>query len=197
MDYYDKTVWENGDTITADLLNKTENCICDVISAQNNNLLRFEGFLQSVFGGSFNRAISGDYITAEAGGINPTTGQNDDTVEGARTATMHQVQHEGYYSVYRYNQTQDVRVYLYDTGQNFIQSFNWRKGLLFYINSGYYVRIVDYKPYSSNPSPFYLEQLTYNYDPSKFELPSSTPGSTKKFQISVDDSGTITATEVQ
>ena len=48
----------------------------------------------------------------------------------------------------------------------------------------------------SNVNGFYIESLRTPKEWSELILPSSTSGSTKKFRITVDDSGTITATEV-
>ena len=50
--------------------------------------------------------------------------------------------------------------------------------------------------YTSEYSNEEMDQAVGNVLTGVFIVPSSTSGSNKKFQISVDDSGTVTATEV-
>lgn len=50
--------------------------------------------------------------------------------------------------------------------------------------------------YSPPPSPPTTDELLKRVDDGEIIIPSSTAGSTKKFKLTVDDTGTVSATEV-
>lgn len=199
MDYYDKTNWENGDTITADLLNNVESGLCGVKSGNNDTLTKLMGFFNSIFGGSLFANNADIYTPPRTGGIDPETGEDDDTQTNAQRCDLFWIESGGYYSLDRNfaPSRKNIRVYIYNSSNTFLTSFNWEYGLLFHVNTGEKIRVVEVDPGEAYVGQaFKVRRHDYIYNPSKFELPSSTQGSAKKFQISVDDSGTITATEV-
>lgn len=66
-----------------------------------------------------------------------------------------------------------------------------RKGVYFPKTSSYYVSKLEYTASKTIRSTAFDSIIT-----EEMIIPSSTEGSTKKFKISIDDAGTITATEV-
>ncbi len=195
--YFSPTLWKNGDIITADALNNTENGICAEISDR----CALEEKTECVING-LNATVAIQITAAtsivETGGIDPETGEDDDTqTDAKRTPGDGFVVTEGEIIYFGRNlriKGQPFEVYVYDSNKDYVGTFGWRYfDKLKVMQSGYW-KIVD--KLGSNVADVYKYKNEVTFEAQKITLLSSTSGSTKKFDITVNDSGTITATEV-
>lgn len=196
MEYYNYKNWENGDVITADSLNAIEKGLTLLTSDENKTSAQIAGIVD-LFDGTLENIGSSAQAYMETGGINPATGANDDTVSATRTADKFTISSGKFVmfsrSGYAYNSK--IKVYRYSTSNQYKGMFEWAYGLWFYVPYAEFIRVVD-EGHPNDTASMNCTYADYKLKAKELRLASSSSGSTKEFRITVNDSGTITATEV-
>lgn len=191
---YTPTDWETGDVITAELLDKAENGIAKVAQGQIENTMDITAMLVAD-----NAAIAVNslsiLVNVTQGAIDKTTGE--DVAGDGYCSGMVFVQREWSTSFENASSDGEITVYWYTYGtiNSYLGCTSARYGEYLPVPDGARgVRIWDE---NAETAPAVMQNSKYyKMTRKRLEVASSTSGSTKRFAITVDDSGAITATEI-
>lgn len=193
---YTPTDWETGDVITAELLNKAENGIAKVTQGQIENTMDITAMLVA---DNAEIAINDLSLSLNVtqGAIDKTTGE--DVAGDGYCSGMVFVQKEWSTSFENASSDGEITVYWYTHAFGTVNSYlgctSARYGEYLPVPDGAQgARIWDE---NAETAPAVTQNSKYyKMTRKRLEVASSTSGSTKRFAITVNDSGTITATEI-
>lgn len=193
---YTPTDWETGDVITAELLDKAENGIAKIAQGQIDNIMDITAMLVAD-----NAAIAVNSLSLELnvtqGAIDKTTGA--DVAGDGYCSQMFIVQNGWSISLENSSSDGEITVYWYShsygTSGDYLGYTSARYGEYLPCPDGAHgARIWDA---NAETAPAVTQNSKYyRMTRKRLEVASSTSGSTKRFAITVNDSGTITATEI-
>lgn len=189
---YTPTDWETGDVITAELLDKAEGGIVKVAQGQIENTMDIIAMLVAD-----NAAIAVNSLSlllnVTQGAIDKATGA--DIAGDGYCSGMFIVQNGWSISLENPSSDGEITVYWYGTSNRYLGYTSARYGEYLPCPDGATgARIWDE---NAETAPEVTQNKKYyRMTRKRLEVASSTTGSTKRFAITVNDSGTITATEI-
>lgn len=193
---YTPTDWETGDVITAELLDKAENGIAKVAQEHIENTMDITAMLVADNAEIAINPLS-LLVNVTQGAIDKATGEDVAgdgycsgmvIVQSGWSTSFENASSDGEITVYWYTNS-------YGTINNYLGYTSARYGEYLPCPDGAHgARIWDE---NAETAPAVTQNSKYyRMTRKRLEVASSTTGSTKRFAITVDDSGTITATEI-